>query len=643
MKPLVWLICSWIAALAQNPVTSPYIRQDPINAASYMSPQWPGSGVALGSLFVVKGGMLGPSELVMANSFPLKTQLSGTSLTVTVGSKTITPFVLYTSWGQVAALLPSNTPTGPGSLTVTYAGQTTPAVPIQVVTSSFGIFTRNEGGTGPGIIQNVTSSKDWPVNSLTIAAHPNQTMNLWGTGLGPVTGAEEAKPLPGDMGIPLDVFVGGKPAKVLYKGRSGCCAGVDQIVFLVPPQVEGCYVPVAVRVNGAVSNFVTMSIASDGDTCADLPTMTTADVHRMQNTNTVSLARIELTRLTVSVSAPGMSESASTEMGFASFTRYRADQALRSTDINTYFRAGAPSPGACVVLPANSIENEPLPFYEDPYSNGAAPDAPLMLNAGDSLQITGSQGAKQLSWGGSAYWASLGGMDSEGNFNPLYLEPGAYTIDNGNGGQDVGAFKATLTVPQPVVWLNEDSISEISRDKDLTITWSSANPSKELVTVIGLSSSTTTNTPTALLCTERASAGGMTIPAWTLSSLIQSDTYEGLPMGFLGIMNSPLDSESRFQAPGIDSGLFQYLFCELKNVNFQCGKTRGRSSLQSQAADRTPIYQLAEKERRQMRHTMRVLDNAIALLLVVLLCHQIGMAQVDPWERVKLIEQEKNA
>src|SRR5574341_1202922 len=43
-----------------------------------------------------------------------------------------------------------------------------------------------------------------------------------------------------------------------------------------------------------------------------------------------------------------------------------------------------------------------------------------------------------------------------------------------------------------------------------------------------------------------------------------------------------------------------------------------------------------------MKRRMRVLNNAIALLLVTLLYHQTSPAQVDPWERVKLIEQGKN-
>ena len=43
-----------------------------------------------------------------------------------------------------------------------------------------------------------------------------------------------------------------------------------------------------------------------------------------------------------------------------------------------------------------------------------------------------------------------------------------------------------------------------------------------------------------------------------------------------------------------------------------------------------------------MRQTIQVLKNTLVFLVVGLLCWQVCFAQVDPWERVKLIEQGKN-
>ncbi len=43
-----------------------------------------------------------------------------------------------------------------------------------------------------------------------------------------------------------------------------------------------------------------------------------------------------------------------------------------------------------------------------------------------------------------------------------------------------------------------------------------------------------------------------------------------------------------------------------------------------------------------MKHAMRVLNHAVALLLAALLYQQTCLAQVNPWERIKLIEPGKN-
>ena len=43
-----------------------------------------------------------------------------------------------------------------------------------------------------------------------------------------------------------------------------------------------------------------------------------------------------------------------------------------------------------------------------------------------------------------------------------------------------------------------------------------------------------------------------------------------------------------------------------------------------------------------MKRAIGFLSNTFTLLMVALLYHQTCLAQVDPWERVKLIEQGKN-
>ena len=106
--------------------------------------------IAQGSIFVIKGNNLGPATLTIAPSAFQSATLSGTSVNVTVAGTTVAALMYYTSVGQVAALLPSNTPVGTGTITATYSGQTGPPHPITVAPSNVGIFSVTSGRAGRG-------------------------------------------------------------------------------------------------------------------------------------------------------------------------------------------------------------------------------------------------------------------------------------------------------------------------------------------------------------------------------------------------------------------------------------------------------------------------------------------------------------
>ena len=99
----------------------------------------------------------------------------------------------YTSATQVAALLPSNTPTGNGTITVTYNNQPSNSAPITMVTRNLGIFTVDSSGGGPGIVTYADYSLVSPTkaancggpNTTCGAANPGDTLILWATGFGP--------------------------------------------------------------------------------------------------------------------------------------------------------------------------------------------------------------------------------------------------------------------------------------------------------------------------------------------------------------------------------------------------------------------------------------------------------------------------
>lgn len=210
-----------------------------VNSASYVAVGLPGDGIARGSMFAVFGTELGPAQFTGAPSLPLGTTLGGTSISVTVNGVTRSAFMLFSVAGQLAAVLPSDLPAGNGTLTVNYNGMTSAPVAIKVVNSAFGIFTRNQAGFGPGIVQNYVSQAEQPVNAITDAAHPGQVVILWGTGLGPITGGanvDAGRPPVGNLPVTVEVWVGGKAAAVQLPDGLSASRRLTRSTFRFPQE-----------------------------------------------------------------------------------------------------------------------------------------------------------------------------------------------------------------------------------------------------------------------------------------------------------------------------------------------------------------------------------------------------------------------
>ena len=250
-----------------------------VNAATWIPPALPNGGIAQGGIFVVSGSNLGPAAISVASTPFQSTNLAGTSVYVTVGDQMVEAPMYYSLAGYVAALLPSNTPVGAGTVVVTYNGLTSSnAFPVTVVENNLGIFTASQNGQGAAI---VTYNPDYSLVSPTKAANcggpltpcgaanPGDILTLWATGLGPVNGSDAAGAGLGVnmTSIPLTLWMGGVQAQVSYQGRSGYI-GEDQINFKVPPNVPtGCAVPLTVQIGSETSNSTTIAVANGSRTC----------------------------------------------------------------------------------------------------------------------------------------------------------------------------------------------------------------------------------------------------------------------------------------------------------------------------------------------------------------------------------------
>ncbi|MGH8246396.1 MAG: hypothetical protein ACREUU_08180, partial [Gammaproteobacteria bacterium] len=353
------------------------------------------------SIFIVFGSNLGPATLVQVSSFPLPTAagLAGTSVRVTVAGTSLDAIMLYTSATQVAAVLPSSTPLGSGTVTVTYSGRTSATAPITVVRSSPGIFALNQAGSGPGVIQNVISESSRPFNAVTEPVRPGQIMILWGTGIGPVSGNEAAGPLPGNLAnINLRVWVGGREAEVQYRGRSGCCVGVDQIVFVVPAGVEGCYVSVAVQIDNVISNYVSIAVASSGNACTDPVGFTAAEISDACARNSMRICSINLTRVSAAFTEPGLPPiELKTDTGGTLCSNFTCDQLRQSQGICV-----PPAFGTCMVRTFRAGSEASDPVTGTP------------LNAGAAINVNGPKGARQMTLSTPGSYSAI----FSGPFNP---------------------------------------------------------------------------------------------------------------------------------------------------------------------------------------------------------------------------------
>jgi uncharacterized protein (TIGR03437 family) len=442
------LVCA-VSSFAQPAVNSV------LNAASYRTFPKGDPPIAQGSMFVIFGSGLASSDFTQASGFPLPSLLpagNGTSIAITSGGQSISAYIIYTLANQVAAILPSGTPIGPASLTLTYNGQSSAPVNFQVVRSAPGIFTANAQGTGPAAAQIAFSNSDVRPNSLTTPAPPGSLVTLYGTGLGPVSGPDNVPPGAIASAGNVTATIGGKSATVLYAGRAPQFPGEDQINIQLPPDVpQGCYTPGVIVVDGIPSNDFVISTAQAGsNSCAHPMGLTPASEAMVDAGGSVNIGAFAAVRGSIGVNtSEGLGGLFTSVNAAGLFAAYQ--NVLWNTHVVPY---PAPVEG-CVLYDQLSVSTSssilPASFaglggteLQTAKSLTLTGFAPAFLSGSmtftQSIARAGAEGAGYV-WISNLTGPSVSSKLTLGNWS-LFAD----------AGPDIASFSANIELPQTLAW-----------------------------------------------------------------------------------------------------------------------------------------------------------------------------------------------
>ncbi len=520
------------------------------NAATNIPSGLPNGALARGALFVVKGANLGPATFIQAAAFPLPKTIGGTSITVTVGSTTVDCIMFYSLAGQVSAILPSNTPTGTGTLKLSYNGQSA-TFQIKVVQNNIGIYTVSQSGSGDAIaFLNADSQLITPMH----AANAGDVLVFWGTGLGPVNFDETQPAVQSDMSnVPLHVYIGGQEAVINFRGRNGCCSSADSIYVTVPAGVVGCAVSVVMQIGNMVSNGTSVAVGQNGRTCTPVNPQVPVGFTGTYKAGGISLSR------TVETFAGILGQPATTtkvDSGAATFekiTYTSAPPTGSQLDVNSY--------GSC------SVSNYQQGKTPPPANGGTV----TPLDAGPSISINGpgSFGTKLLQKSTAGSFIFYGGQFDQ---TATTLTPGAYTI-TGPGGTDVGSFTANYALPSIFTWTDQSSITTVNRANGVTVHWTGGNPSG-YVTISGLSTyyggTAATTVVASFTCNARVSDGSFTVSPAVLLALPPSGSSTSNGPVIPGQLSvESVDYQVFGPPPGLDAAVIDSIFVYGTPVTYQ--------------------------------------------------------------------------
>ena len=477
------------------------------------------SGIAPGTLFIIKGTGLASATSVSSlqsttGGSTLPTSLNGATVKVTVGGFFVAPAFYYAENVQLALVLPSNTPVGAGTVTVTYNGQTSAPFNIQVVTSAFGFAAYYGAGTGLAHVQDL----NYGYYSYTNSIPPGATVRLIGSGLGadPTRDTQYVQPTAASAISALaHVYVGGIDAPIFYQGPEGY-PGVDEVDVTIPLNgvATGCNVSVVgVSTAGVPTNFLSLPIGVGA--CSDPAFGTSGStISSLSGQSTVNTGVVFLDQSSEPANGGGTTTN---DIALAEFQSYTGA---------TYGTAtGTVSIGGCVV--SQSLGG-----------TATTTGTTTGLDAG-TITVSGPNGNATLTSEASILPGDYIAQLATG-FIPA--SGGVFTV-SGSGGKDVGAFTTQITYPNPVLtWTNQGADATITRSSGAVITWSGG----EAGTFVIIAGNTLAGSASAsFTCLAPVGPGQFTVPGYVLLAL---------PAGSGSLAVANYTNYGSFTATGLDSG-----------------------------------------------------------------------------------------
>lgn len=493
------------------------------------------SGIAPSTLFIIKGSNLAdPTAQAVLQSATatggLPTTLNGSSVTVTVGSTTVHPAFYYAIASQLALVLPSATPTGNATVTVTYNGQASPAFNFTVVKSAPGIAASN--GTGSGLAH--AQDLDYNYYTYTNSIPPTATIRLIASGLGaddnPARDTSYVTPSGSDAVSALaHVYVGGIDSTIVYQGPEGY-PGLDEIDVTIPANAPtGCFISiVGVTTAGVPTNFLTLPIGTG--ICQDslgYNGTTLTQNGGMQTVNTGSVAMFQFT-------GPGENGGTTTT------TEASADFESYTGGTYAYEGGSAVSIGGCYV--SEQLTGSGSILQTSPLSAGTITVTSPNSVTPQTVQLT-SLGSFE-----PGFYATVNTTSGASTLPTGFLtESGGTFTFNATAGSQVGSFTTQINFPNPLLaWTNQTAAATVMRASGLPITWTGGAAG----TYVFISGSSSNGTATgSFTCLAPVAAQSFTVPSYVLLTLPATGANGA---GSVGVGNETIPTS--FTATGLNTG-----------------------------------------------------------------------------------------